>query len=142
MFSCDRIKKIERCKAYNTYEGVERCVQAFGREILKKYPHRRPNRRWVNNIKMNLQEVRWGHGRDWSGSGLCYVEEFSEGRNESSFAIKCGEFLDWGLVSFSKKKSVWPLTQPVKLKLDVTCILRVRATRTGPSLWPFGRVPY
>jgi len=85
---------------------------------------------------MNLQEVRWGHGRDWSGSGLCYVAEFSEGRNESSFAIKWGEFLDWGLVSFSKKKSVCPLTQPVKLKLDLTCILRVRATRTWPSLWP------
>ena len=34
-------------------EGVERCVQAFGRETLKKYPQRRSKRRWENNIKMN-----------------------------------------------------------------------------------------
>jgi hypothetical protein len=27
-------------------------------------PFRRPRRRWDDNIKMNLQEVGWGHGLD------------------------------------------------------------------------------
>jgi hypothetical protein len=27
-------------------------------------PHGRPRRRWEDNIKMDLQEVRWGE-RDW-----------------------------------------------------------------------------
>jgi hypothetical protein len=29
-----------------------------------KRPHGRPRRRWEDNIKMDLQEVRWGD-RDW-----------------------------------------------------------------------------
>jgi len=29
-----------------------------------KRPLGRPRRRWEDNIKMNLQEVRWGHGLD------------------------------------------------------------------------------
>ena len=33
-----------------------------------KRPLGRPRRRWEGNIKMDLQEVRWGHGLDWSGS--------------------------------------------------------------------------
>jgi hypothetical protein len=28
----------------------------------------RPRRRWEDNIKMNLREVRWGHGLDEFGS--------------------------------------------------------------------------
>jgi hypothetical protein len=37
-----------------------------GRRLLGK-----PRRRWVDNVKMDLQEVGWGrgHGRDRSGSG-------------------------------------------------------------------------
>jgi hypothetical protein len=31
-----------------------------------KRPLRRPRRRWVNNIKMNLRETGWG-GMDWIG---------------------------------------------------------------------------
>jgi hypothetical protein len=27
-------------------------------------PLGRPRRRWEDNIKMNLQEVEWGHGLD------------------------------------------------------------------------------
>jgi hypothetical protein len=33
---------------------------------------RRPRRRWVDNIRMDLEEVGWGDeewGLDWSGSG-------------------------------------------------------------------------
>ena len=29
-----------------------------------KRPLGRPRRRWEGNIKMDLQEVRWGHGLD------------------------------------------------------------------------------
>jgi hypothetical protein len=31
-----------------------------------KSPLGRPKRRWEDNIKMNLQEVGWGHGLDRS----------------------------------------------------------------------------
>jgi hypothetical protein len=31
-----------------------------------KRPLRRPRRRWVDNIKMDLREIRWG-GVDWIG---------------------------------------------------------------------------
>ena len=29
----------------------------------------RPRRRWVDNIRMDLQEVRWVYGLDWTGPG-------------------------------------------------------------------------
>jgi hypothetical protein len=29
----------------------------------------RPRRRWEDNIKMDIQEVGWGYGLDWSASG-------------------------------------------------------------------------
>ena len=29
----------------------------------------RPRRRWEDNIKIQLQQVGWGHGLDRSGSG-------------------------------------------------------------------------
>ena len=32
-----------------------------------KRPLGRPRRRWEDNIKMNFQEVRWGHGLDRAG---------------------------------------------------------------------------
>jgi hypothetical protein len=32
-------------------------------------PVGRPRRIWEDNIKMDLQEVGWGHGLDWAGSG-------------------------------------------------------------------------
>jgi hypothetical protein len=35
-----------------------------------KRPLGRPKRRWMDNIKINLEEIRWGWCRlDWSGSG-------------------------------------------------------------------------
>jgi hypothetical protein len=33
-----------------------------------KKPLRRPRRIWEDNIKMDFQEVEWGHGLDRSGS--------------------------------------------------------------------------
>jgi len=32
-------------------------------------PLGRPRHRWEDNIKMDLQEVRWGYGLDRAGSG-------------------------------------------------------------------------
>jgi len=32
-----------------------------------KRPHGRPRHRWEDNIKMDLQEVEWGHGLDCYG---------------------------------------------------------------------------
>jgi len=46
---------------------------------------------WEDNIKMNLQEVGWGHGLDWSDSGLGGVANFCERGNEPSCATKCEE---------------------------------------------------
>ena len=34
-----------------------------------KRPIGRPRRRWEDNIKMDLQELGWGHGLDLFGSG-------------------------------------------------------------------------
>ena len=49
----------------STYGGQVRCIQDLGggRPEGKK-PLRRPRRRWEDNIKMDLQEVGWGHGLD------------------------------------------------------------------------------
>jgi len=33
-------------------------------------------RRWEDNIKMDLQELGWGCGLDWSGSGWGQVADF------------------------------------------------------------------
>jgi len=49
-------------------------------------PLGRPRRRWVDNIRMDLQEVGCGY-MDWIG--LAY-----ECGNEPSGSVKCGEFLD------------------------------------------------
>ena len=36
-----------------------------GRVVTEgRRPHGRPRHRWKNNIKMDVQEVRWGHGLD------------------------------------------------------------------------------
>ena len=56
-----------------------------------KRPLGRPRRRWEDNIKMDLQEVRCG-GMDWIE--LAQVAGNCECGNESSGSIKCGEFLD------------------------------------------------
>jgi len=58
-------------------------------------PLGRPRRRWVDNIRMDLQEVGCGY-MDWIGLAqdrdrwrtLC------ECGNEPSGSVKCGEFLD------------------------------------------------
>jgi hypothetical protein len=70
-YSGDQIKKNEVGGACSTYGGGERCIQDFGGETWPE--GRKPleilRRRWEDNIKMDLQEVGWGHGLDWYGSG-------------------------------------------------------------------------
>ena len=50
-----------------------------------KRPLGRTRRRWVNNIRMDLQEVGCGY-MDWIWLAQC--------GNEPSGSMKCGEFLD------------------------------------------------
>ena len=62
-----------------------------------KRPLGRPRRRWVDNIRMDLQEMGCGHV-DWIGlaqdrDGWRKLEACECG-NEPSGSIKCGEFLD------------------------------------------------
>jgi hypothetical protein len=57
-------------------------------------PLRRPRRRWEDNIKIDLQELRWGHGLDWSGSLYGQVACSFKLGNEPSGSIKCGVFHD------------------------------------------------
>ena len=53
----------------------------------------RYSRRWDDN-KMDLQELGWGFGLDYSSSGLEQVVGFYERGNELSGPIKYGEYLD------------------------------------------------
>jgi len=58
-------------------------------------PLGRPRRRWLDNIRMNLQEVGCGY-MDWIGLARDR-EQVADGcdcGNEPSGSVKCGEFLD------------------------------------------------
>ena len=50
--------------ACSAYGGEERRIQGFGGEAWRKESLGRPRRRWMDNIKMDLQEVGCG-GVDW-----------------------------------------------------------------------------
>ena len=57
-------------------------------------PLGRPRRRWVDNIKMDLQEVGCGY-MVWIGLAQDrQVADTCECGNEPSVSMKCGEFLD------------------------------------------------
>jgi len=76
--------------------GEERGVYRFllGKPEGKT-PLGRPRRRWVDNIRMDLQEVDVGI---WTGLGCPRIQtgggRFCECGNEPSGSVKCGEFLD------------------------------------------------
>jgi hypothetical protein len=57
-----------------------------------KRPLGRPRRRWEDNIKMDLQELRCG-GVDWMG--LTKDKDRWRVLVKASGSIKCGEFLDY-----------------------------------------------
>ena len=48
-----------------------------------KNPLGRPRLRWEDKVKVNIQEVGWGHGLDRSGSGWGQVAGSNEHNNES-----------------------------------------------------------
>ena len=57
-------------------------------------PLGRPRRRWVDNIRLDLQEVGDGY-MDWIGLAQDrQVADVCECGNEPSGSVKCGEFLD------------------------------------------------
>ena len=59
-----------------------------------KRPPGRPRHRWVDNIRMDLQEVGCGY-MDWIGWAQDrHVVDACECGNEPSGSVKCGEFLD------------------------------------------------
>jgi hypothetical protein len=45
-------------RAHGTH-GKEECIQDFGGKARRKETLGRPKRRWVDNIKMDLREIRW-----------------------------------------------------------------------------------
>ena len=65
-------------------------------------PLGRPRRRWVDNIRMDLQEVGCGY-MDWIG-----LADACECGNEASGSVKCGEFLDWLPTGWLLKKDSAP----------------------------------
>jgi len=50
--------------ACSTNWGEERCLYFLVGKPEGKRPLGRPRRRWDDNIKLDLQEVGWGHGLD------------------------------------------------------------------------------
>jgi len=57
-------------------------------------PLGRPRRRWVDNIRLDLQDVGCGC-MDWIGLAQDrHVADACECGNEPSGSVKCGEFLD------------------------------------------------
>jgi len=47
-----------------TYGGEKRCIQVLVGKPKGKRPLGRLRCRWEVNIKMDLEEVEWGHGLD------------------------------------------------------------------------------
>jgi hypothetical protein len=72
------------------------AYRIFVRNPEGKRPLRRPRRRWVDNIKMDIwrDRMEW-YGLDRSGSGLGPVESSCERGNEPSGSIKRWEVLEW-----------------------------------------------
>jgi hypothetical protein len=77
-----------------------------------------PRIRWQDIINMDLQEMRWGHELNRSGSGYGRVV----GSCETSVSIKCGEFLDKLRTSYLFKKDSAPWSQ---LELQDLCSLLI-----------------
>jgi hypothetical protein len=61
-----------------------------------KRPLERPRRRWVDNIRMDLEEVGWGDV-DWIGlaKDRGQVESSCEFGIEPSGSMKCWETIEW-----------------------------------------------
>jgi hypothetical protein len=60
------------CGTYGESRGAYRVLVERSEG---KTPLGRPRCRWEDNTKMYVQEVKWGHGLDYSGSGYGQVAE-------------------------------------------------------------------
>jgi len=54
--------------ARSTYRAGGGVYRVLVRKPEGKRTLGRPSRRWEDNIKMNIQEVEWGHGLNTSSS--------------------------------------------------------------------------
>jgi hypothetical protein len=52
-------------RACSTLKGEEECIYDIDGKATRKEISRKPRRRWVDNIKMDLREVGWGN-MDWT----------------------------------------------------------------------------
>ena len=64
---------------------------------------RRPRRRWMHNVRMDLQEVDVGMWMDWAGPGKIYVAGSCECGNEHSGSLKCAEYFMYLQTSYIPK---------------------------------------
>ena len=84
-----------RWAGHVTRMGVRRgAYRVLLGKLEGRKPLGRPRRRWEDNVKMDLQEVGWGHGLDRSGSEEGQVSCCCECGNETSGSKKCGECLE------------------------------------------------
>jgi hypothetical protein len=67
--SCDQVKKTEMGRTCGTYGERRGAYRALVGKPEGRRPLGRPRRRWIDNIKMDLREVEWGHELDQYGSG-------------------------------------------------------------------------
>jgi hypothetical protein len=72
-------------------EKMKACMLLVGKPEGKR-PLGRPRRRWVDNIRMDIEEMRWGDV-DWIGLAKD-TESSCECRNELSGSIKCWETIE------------------------------------------------
>jgi hypothetical protein len=90
------IKSRRRWAGHVVRMGEERGMyRVLVEKPERKRPMGRPRRRWEDNIRMDLQEVRCG-GMDWIGLAQDKKQVSSNGEcgNEPTGLIKRGEFLD------------------------------------------------
>ena len=74
---------------------MERYIQGFGGGGPDgKILHGKPRRRWEDNIKMDIKEMRWGARTGFIIPVQRRMAGFCESSKEPSGSIKCGENLD------------------------------------------------
>jgi hypothetical protein len=74
----------------STNRGEKNACSLFVGKAERRRPLGRPRRRWVDDIRMDLEEVGWGDV-DWTGLPQ---ESFCECGNEPSGSIKCWETVE------------------------------------------------
>jgi hypothetical protein len=67
--SGEQTKKPETDRAYSTYGKRRGAYKVLVGKPERRKPFGRLTRRWEDNVKTGLREVRWGHELDRSGSG-------------------------------------------------------------------------